>query len=97
MLELNEPAMAVPSLEKSLQLDASMSETRFLLAVAQRRLGDTAAAHKNLLAVLAANPLHPRARLELAQLFSDTGKLEQAQAQVLAHIKNYPYERLPGS
>ena len=97
MLELNEPAMAVPSLQKSLELDTSMVETRFLLAVAQRKLGDAADAQKNLQAVLTANPMHPRARLELAQLYSDTGRLEQAQAQVLAHIKHYPYERVPGS
>ncbi len=93
LVDLNLSQLAVTTLQKSQQLRPDLLETRFLLGVAYRKLGRAADAQRELQAVVAANPLHPRARLELAQLFTDRGDLEQAQAQLLAHAKNWPYER----
>jgi tetratricopeptide (TPR) repeat protein len=93
LLDLDLPALAVPALRRSREYDPSLLETRFLLAVAYRRTGDLMPAQEELKAVIAANPLHPRARLELAQLYTDDGELDKAQAEILAHSKNYPYER----
>ncbi|HEU4754559.1 MAG TPA: tetratricopeptide repeat protein, partial [Armatimonadota bacterium] len=94
LLELDMPSLALPALEKARRFDPELLETRFLLGTALRKLGRRDAARAELKAVIAQNPLHPRARLELAQLYTDEGRLEQAQAEILAHTKNYPYERV---
>jgi tetratricopeptide (TPR) repeat protein len=94
LLELDMPSLALTALKKSREHDPGVVETRFLIAVALRRLNQKDAARNELLAVIQENPLHPRARLELAQLYTDDGKLDLAQAEILAHTKNYPYERL---
>lgn len=96
LLELNLPGLALETLEKSRQADPSLSETPFLIGMAARKLGDTRRAAAELQAALRMNPMHPRARLELAQLFTDAGELEQAQAQLLAHAKHYPYDAPAG-
>jgi tetratricopeptide (TPR) repeat protein len=93
LLDLNLPALALPALARSEEYDPSLLETRFLTGLAYRRLGRREEARRELQTVVSENPLHPRARLELAQLYTDEGNLEQAQAQILAHAKNYPYER----
>ena len=93
LVDLNLPRLALSTLRKSAELQPDLLETRFLMGVAYRKLGQADEAQRELKAVIAANPLHPRARLELAQLYTDRGELEQAQAQILAHAKNWPYER----
>lgn len=93
LLDLDLPGLALTALQRSRDQDPALPETRFLQAVAYRKLGKTAAAQAELSAVIAANPLHPQARLELAQLYTDAGSFDQAHAQILAHNKNYPYER----
>lgn len=93
LLELDAPALAAPPLEKSRRLapvgSALEVESRFMLAVAQARLGRMEQARAELEAVVAAHPLHPRARLELARLYAAAGDLEKAQAQLLAHARNF--------
>jgi tetratricopeptide (TPR) repeat protein len=93
LLELELPRLALDALRKAQQREPGLSETRFLLGVAHRKLGDGAAARSELSAALERNPLHPRARLELAQLYTEQGDLEQAQEQVSAHARNYPLQR----
>lgn len=92
LLDLDLPALALPALEKAQQHAPELTETRFLLGTTYRQLGRLPEARRELNAVLNANPLHPRARLELAQLHTDQGEVELAQAQLLAHSKNYPYD-----
>jgi tetratricopeptide (TPR) repeat protein len=93
LLDLDLPVLAVTALRRSREHGPELPETRFLLAVALRKVGDLDAARAELEAVVSANPLHPRARLELAQLYTDEGRFEAAQAQLIVHSKNYPYER----
>jgi len=92
LLDLGLADLALEELRKSHRQDATLLETRFLMGMAYRRLEQPEQARAELQAVIDANPLHPRARVELAQLFTETGDLEQAQAQLLAHSKNYPAE-----
>lgn len=93
LLDLQLPALALPALQKAWQHDDSLLETRFLLGLAYRRLGQPGPARDELRAVIAANPLHPHARIELAQLYTDEGNFDAAQAELLAHARNYPFER----
>jgi len=93
LLELDLPRLALDALGKAQQREPELSETRFLLGVAYRKSGDTLSALEQLSAALARNPLHPRARLELAQLFTEQGELERAQAEVAAHARSYPLQR----
>jgi tetratricopeptide (TPR) repeat protein len=93
LMDLDMPDLALTALTRSYDFDPSLLETRFLLGVAYRKLGRLEPARAELKAVVAENPIHPRARLELAQLHTDLGELEQAQAQLLAHTRNYPHER----
>ena len=93
LLDVDLPRLALDALRKSYSLEPDLIETRFLLGVAYRKLGDVATARKELEATIAANPLHPQARLELAQLYTDDGELERAQAEVAAHSRNYPFQR----
>jgi tetratricopeptide (TPR) repeat protein len=95
LVDLELPALALPALTRSREADPGLLETRFLLGVTLRKLGRTEEARGELQAVVSANPLHPRARLELAQLFTDSGDLERAQAELSAHARNYPHERAP--
>jgi tetratricopeptide (TPR) repeat protein len=95
LLELDLPYLALDALRKSGEREPDLSETRFLMGVAYRRLGDQNKARAELSAAITRNPLHPRARLELAQLFTEAGDLERAQAEVSAHARNYPLQR-PG-
>jgi len=92
LLDLGLPVLAVPALEKARSLEPALTETPFLLGLAQRKLGQAEQARRELEGAIAANPLHPRARLELAQLLTDQGRLDEAQAQLLAHSRNYPSE-----
>lgn len=92
LLELNLPVLALDTLRRSRAADPSLAETPFLMGMAYRRTGDTARAREELQAALRLNPMHPRARLELAQLYTDAGELQEAQAQVLAHARCYPYD-----
>lgn len=92
LLDLNLPVLAAPALQRSLKSDPELVETRYLLAVAHQQSERTGEARKELEAVLAANPLHPRARLDLAQLLTEAGDLDRAQAQLAAHRKNYPFD-----
>lgn len=93
LLDLELPSLALSALERSRKADAGLLETRFLLGMAYRRTGNAEAAQRELEAVVTANPLHPRGHLELAQLFTDAGELDRAQAQLAAHRKSYPHER----
>jgi tetratricopeptide (TPR) repeat protein len=93
LLELDLPRLALDALRKAQQREPELSETRFLMGVAYRKLGDARAAREELNAAVARNPLHPRARLELAQLFTELGDLDRAQAEVAAHTRNYPLQR----
>lgn len=93
LLDLDLPRLALEALRKSHEREPELIETRFLLGVAYRKLGQIAAARRELQAAIAANPLHPQARLELAQLYTDEGELERAQAEVAAHARNYPFQR----
>lgn len=93
LLDLDLSRLALEALRKSWALEPDQIETRFLLGVAYRKLGDAGAARKELEAAITANPLHPQARLELAQLYTDEGELERAQAEVAAHARNYPFQR----
>lgn len=93
LLDLDLPQLALEALRKSHAREPDLIETRFLLGVSYRKLGDLGAARKELQATIAANPLHPRARLELAQLYTDEGELERAEAEVAAHSRNYPFQR----
>ena len=95
LLDLRLPALALGPLRRARDRDPSLLETRFLLGVAYRKLGQADRARQELQSVVAANPLHPRARLELAQLYTDAGDLEQAQTELVAHTRNYPHERAP--
>lgn len=95
LLNLDLPDLALGALRKSAERDAALLETRFLTGVAYRKLGKPAQAERELEAVVAGNPLHPRARLELAQLYTDRGDLDRAQDQLALHAKNYPYQRAP--
>ncbi len=93
LLDLELPDLSTAALARSLKADSGLLETRFLLGMAYRRTGKTEAAQRELEAAVAANPLHPRARLELAQLYTDAGELDRAQAQLAAYRKHYPHER----
>lgn len=93
LLDLDLPDLALKALEESARRDPSMPETRFLTGIAFRKLGHPEEALRELRAVAAANPLHPRAHLELAQLYSGQGDLERAQSEIAVHSRNYPYER----
>jgi tetratricopeptide (TPR) repeat protein len=94
LLDLNLPGLAVPALRKAREFDPDLVETRFLLGTALRRAGSLSEARAELEATIAANPLHPRARIELAQLFSDAGELGRAHSQLAEQQRNYPFERL---
>lgn len=93
LVQLGDGKLALDALDKALALDPSLPEARFYRALALRQSGQFDAARVTLEAVVAANPLHPRARLELARVYTDGGELQQAQSQILAHAKNYPEER----
>lgn len=93
LVQLSVPRMALSALDRAAALDNSLLEVRYYRGLALRELGDRSGAEKELAAVVAANPLHPRARLELARLLSERGDLDDAQVQVLAHARNYPDER----
>ncbi len=93
--DLGLPDLAVTALQRSLKADPTLLETRYFLGTAYRKFGDGDAAEREQRTLLAANPLHPRARLELAQIYTDRGELERAQSELLTHRKNYPYQRAP--
>ncbi len=93
LLDLDLPELALSALQRSQRADPTLLETRFLLGVARRKRGELESAREELQAVVAGNPLHPRAHLELAQLYTDLGELERAQAELAAHARNYPFER----
>jgi tetratricopeptide (TPR) repeat protein len=93
LTDLGLPDLGLAALEKARKLDGSLPETRFLIALAYRKLGQPERALKEFEAVVAGNPLHPRARLELAQLYTDRGEIERAQAQLAAHNRTYPRTR----
>ncbi|MCC2671530.1 MAG: hypothetical protein K0Q72_4001, partial [Armatimonadetes bacterium] len=95
LLDLDLPRLSLDALRRSWELDANLNETRFLMGVAFRKLGDVPAARTELRAAIAGNPLHPQARIELAQLYTGMGDLEEAQAEIAAHSRNYPFQRLP--
>ncbi|MFN3652048.1 MAG: tetratricopeptide repeat protein [Armatimonadota bacterium] len=95
LLDLGLPRLALPALERAAADAGVRLETRYLLGVAYRRLGRDDRALSELKSVVAINPLHPSARLELAQLYTDRGDLDAAQAQLLEHERNYPYQRPP--
>jgi tetratricopeptide (TPR) repeat protein len=90
LIDVDLPDLALEALERSRQLEPNLLETRFLEGVAHRELEESAEARAAFEAVLSSNPLHPRARLELAQLHAEEGRLEAAQAELLAHARHYP-------
>jgi tetratricopeptide (TPR) repeat protein len=93
LVQLSAPRLALEALDRAASLDPNLLDTRYYRALALARLGEVADARAELEGVIAANPLHPHARLQLAQLLTDQGQVDQAQAQILAHAKNYPDER----
>ncbi len=93
LVQLGAPEMALDALRKAARLNPDLLEARYYRALALRQAGRRAEASRELDAVVAANPLHPRARLELARLLTEQGNSDLAQVQVLAHTRNYPDER----
>lgn len=97
LVQLGAGEMALNALDKAAALDPDMLDTHYYRALALRQVGQPDAARRELQAVVAANPLHPRARLQLASLLTEQGEVQQAQLEILAHAKNYPEERTTGN
>jgi tetratricopeptide (TPR) repeat protein len=97
LVQLGVPAMALDALAKAATLEPSLAEVPFYRGLALRGLGQLAAARETLEGVVRANPLHPEARLALARILVDQGQVDQAQAQILAHCRNYPEQRGAGT
>jgi tetratricopeptide (TPR) repeat protein len=93
LVRLKLPSMALDALAKAAALQPGLVETKYWAAMAHRQAGRNDEARQELAEVLTANPLHPHAHLELAQLLAEAGETEQAQAHVLAHARNWPNER----
>ncbi|MBI3911158.1 MAG: tetratricopeptide repeat protein [Armatimonadetes bacterium] len=93
LVEAGTPDLAIPALQRASGLDRDLLEARYGLGLAYRMEGRLAEARRELEAVIAAHPLHPHARQELAGVLLRLGEVEQAQQQVLAQARNYPHER----
>jgi tetratricopeptide (TPR) repeat protein len=93
LVRLELPDLALDALAKASALQPGLIETNYWAAMAHRQLGRSAEARQELEEVLKANPLHPHAHLELARLLTEAGEMEQAEAHVLAHGRNWPHER----
>jgi len=94
LVELDLPALAEPPLREALARAPELLEARFQLALAAEKQQRWEAAGQMLRAVLAANPLHPDARVELARCLAYLGRYDEARVQLLAHARLYP-EELP--
>jgi tetratricopeptide (TPR) repeat protein len=93
LVRLKLPSMALSALAKAAALQPDLIETKYWAAMAHRQVGRNEEARQELEEVLKANPMHPHAHLELAQLLAEAGETEQAQTHVLAHARNWPNER----
>lgn len=93
LLELSLPQQALPHLRQAFELAPELLETRYLLGVALAATGDAAGASVELKAVIESNPLHPRARLDLARLLAEEGDDAAARLQILEQMKHYPLLR----
>jgi tetratricopeptide (TPR) repeat protein len=93
LTRLQLPDLGLDALAKAEALQPGLTDTKYWAAMAHRQLGHTSQAKGELEAVIQANPMHPRAHLELAQILTAAGDTEQAQTHVLAHARNWPNER----
>ena len=93
LTELGLPDLALVHLNKCLESDPSMIEAKHARALAYLAQGKTAEASADLQEVIKADPLHPHAYLVLARMLSEGGEIEQAQALILRHQQNYPFEK----
>lgn len=93
LLELGMPDRALPYLREAVRLDPGLLESRFLLGQALSAAGDEPAARAEISLVVKRNPLHPRARLELARLLAAAGEDAEAQRLMLEQMRHYPLLR----
>jgi tetratricopeptide (TPR) repeat protein len=93
LVRLRMPDLGLDALAKAGALEPSLIETKYWAALALRQLDRPEEARAKLQEVVQANPLHPHAHLELAQILTEAGETEEAQAHVLTHARNWPHER----
>jgi len=79
---------ALKSLQIVVDLDPNRTEAFFNISMANLQLGNTLMAERGFLSVLKVNPNEFRARLNLAQMYFDSGKIEEAKEQFQYVIDN---------
>jgi tetratricopeptide (TPR) repeat protein len=94
LLDLGQPSLAERSASRLIAQRPDFTEGLFLYSLIQIRRGEPAKAEESLQRVLAANPLHPRANLVLAELLAKDGDMAASAACLAAHAKSYG-EALP--
>jgi tetratricopeptide (TPR) repeat protein len=89
LLDLGQPSLAERSISRLMEQKPDFTEGLFLYGLIQIRQGEPAKAEESLQKVLAANPLHPRANLVLAELLAKDGDMAGSAGCLAAHAKSY--------
>ncbi len=87
-LENREWESAISSFQKVINIDPKRTEAFFNISMANLQLGNTNMAEKGFLSVLKVTPNDYSARLNLAIMYFDTGKIEEAKTQFQFIIDN---------
>ena len=89
-VELGLPDAALPLLRECLEQRPDYAEALYMGARAHVDKGDPETAEEELQRVVAMNPLHPQAYLDLAQLRLEVGDAAAAERYIAQHRRNYP-------
>lgn len=92
LVRLNQPDLALESLDRAAVRQPELADLRFWRAVALIGLHRADEARAELEQTLKQNPMHRHAHRILARLCLDAGQVEQAQAHLAAHRRNWPNE-----